>query len=133
MGLTVDKVLVILIIAMVLLGPQRIPEYTKKFGDFVRTVRRMANDAKGRLREEMGDEFDEVDWKKLDPRQYDPRRIIRDAMLEDDEAPSAQPAMREAETAGGATAATAASAGLAAGTVLTQTEAGSLNFDEEAT
>jgi sec-independent protein translocase protein TatB len=32
----------------------------------------------------MGPEFDEVDWKKLDPRQYDPRRIIREALLDDD-------------------------------------------------
>jgi sec-independent protein translocase protein TatB len=35
------------------------------------------------MREEMGPEFDEVDWKKLDPRQYDPRRIIREALLDD--------------------------------------------------
>jgi sec-independent protein translocase protein TatB len=28
----------------------------------------------------LGPEFDEVDWKKLDPRQYDPRRIVRDAL-----------------------------------------------------
>ena len=34
----------------------------------------------------MGPEFDEVDWKKLDPRQYDPRRIIREALLDDDDA-----------------------------------------------
>ena len=43
----------------------------------------MANGAKERLREEMGPDFDDVDWKKLDPRQYDPRRIIREALLED--------------------------------------------------
>jgi sec-independent protein translocase protein TatB len=43
----------------------------------------MANGAKDRMREEMGPEFDEVDWAKLDPRTYDPRRIIRDALLEE--------------------------------------------------
>ena len=35
------------------------------------------------MKEEMGPEFDDVDWKKLDPRQYDPRRIIREALLDD--------------------------------------------------
>jgi sec-independent protein translocase protein TatB len=40
----------------------------------------MADGAKERLREEMGPDFDDVDWKKLDPRQYDPRRIIRQAL-----------------------------------------------------
>jgi sec-independent protein translocase protein TatB len=41
------------------------------------------------MREEMGPEFDEVDWTTLDPRKYDPRRIIREALLEDDKAAAA--------------------------------------------
>jgi hypothetical protein len=41
------------------------------------------------MKDEMGPEFDEVDWKKLDPRQYDPRRIIREALLDDSPAPAA--------------------------------------------
>lgn len=35
------------------------------------------------MREELGPDFDDMDWKKLDPRQYDPRRIIREALQED--------------------------------------------------
>ena len=31
----------------------------------------------------MGEDFDDVDWRTLDPRQYDPRRIIREALLDD--------------------------------------------------
>ncbi|MEV8337391.1 twin-arginine translocase TatA/TatE family subunit [Leucobacter sp. NPDC077196] len=84
MGLTIDKILVILVIAMFVLGPQRLPIYAKKFGELVRSVKRMADGAKDRLRDEMGPEFDDVDWRQLDPRQYDPRRIIRDALLEDE-------------------------------------------------
>ena len=84
MGLTIDKLLVILVIAMFVLGPQRLPLYAKKLGELVRNVKRMADGAKDRLRDEMGPEFDDVDWRQLDPRQYDPRRIIRDALLEDE-------------------------------------------------
>jgi sec-independent protein translocase protein TatB len=36
------------------------------------------------MKDEMGPEFDDVDWKKLDPRQYDPRRIIREALIDDE-------------------------------------------------
>jgi sec-independent protein translocase protein TatB len=83
-GLTFEKLLVIGIIAVFLLGPERLPYYAAQFARLVRSLRDMANGARDRLREEMGPEFDDVDWKKLDPRQYDPRRIIREALLDDE-------------------------------------------------
>jgi sec-independent protein translocase protein TatB len=73
---------------MILLGPERLPYYASQLAKLTKTVRNMADGAKGRMREEMGPEFDEVDWKKLDPRQYDPRRIIREALVEDESAPT---------------------------------------------
>ena len=89
MGLTFDKILVIMVIAVIILGPERLPLYAKKLGEFVRSIKHMADGAKDRLRDEMGPDFDDVDWKQLDPRQYDPRRIIRDALLEDERGPTA--------------------------------------------
>lgn len=44
------------------------------------------------MKDEMGDEFDDVDWRQLDPRQYDPRRIIREALLDDPPVPAAKAA-----------------------------------------
>lgn len=82
-GLTFDKLLIILVIAVFLIGPDRLPGYAAQLARLVKTLRGFADGAKDRLRDEMGPEFDEVDWKKLDPRQYDPRRIIREALLED--------------------------------------------------
>ena len=43
----------------------------------------MATGAKEQLREEVGDEIVDMDWRKLDPRQYDPRRIIKEALLDE--------------------------------------------------
>jgi sec-independent protein translocase protein TatB len=82
-GLTFEKLFLIAIIAVILLGPDRLPYYASQLARLVRTVRDMANGARDRMREEMGPEFDEIDWKKLDPRQYDPRRIIREALIEE--------------------------------------------------
>lgn len=82
-GFSINKFVVILVIAVFLLGPERIPHYAAQLGRLVRSIREMANGAKDRLRDEMGPDFDDVDWKKLDPRQYDPRRIIREALLDD--------------------------------------------------
>lgn len=105
-GLTFDKLLIIGLIAVFLLGPERLPYYASQLARLVRSLRDMANGAKDRMREEMGPDFDEIDWKQLDPRQYDPRRIIRDALSEDAEPPvkvrpprSAAYAERQAELA----------------------------------
>jgi sec-independent protein translocase protein TatB len=47
-------------------------------------MRTMANSAQAQMKDELGEGFEDLDWKKLDPRQYDPRRIIREALLEED-------------------------------------------------
>ena len=87
-GLTFEKLVVIGVIAAFIIGPERLPEASRRLGGLIRRVRGFAQGASERMREEMGPEFDEVDWKRLDPRQYDPRRIIRDALL-DEPLPSA--------------------------------------------
>jgi len=87
--LTFDKLIIIAVIAVFLVGPDRLPAYAAQLARLVKSLRSMADGAKDRMREEMGPEFDEVDWKKLDPRQYDPRRIIREALLDDPAAAAA--------------------------------------------
>ncbi|MBP2215065.1 Sec-independent protein translocase TatB [Arthrobacter sp. CAN_C5] len=70
-------------LAVIIVGPERLPGYAAQLGQLVRNLRTMASGAREQLREEMGPEIDDVDWRKLDPRQYDPRRIIREALIED--------------------------------------------------
>lgn len=79
--------MIIGIIAVLILGPDKLPRYAAQLAGLVRHLRRFIDNAKSRLTEEMGPEFAEVEWKKLDPRQYDPRRIIRDALLESPQTP----------------------------------------------
>jgi sec-independent protein translocase protein TatB len=97
---SLDKLFVIGLIAVLLLGPTRLPVYASKLAQLVRTVRGMADQARERMRDEMGDEFADMDWQKLDPRQYDPRRIIRDALLEEPTTAITTPASASAELEG---------------------------------
>ena len=76
------KLLFIAVLALFLVGPEKLPDYAARLARFVRAARGMLDEAKDRVREELGPDFDEEEWRKLDPRQYDPRRIIRDALLE---------------------------------------------------
>jgi sec-independent protein translocase protein TatB len=83
-GITFEKLLLIGLIAVLLVGPERLPRYAESLGKLARRAGEFVRDTKTRVRDEMGPEIDDVDWRKLDPRQYDPRRIIRDAIFEDD-------------------------------------------------
>ncbi|WP_457253744.1 twin-arginine translocase TatA/TatE family subunit [Pedococcus sp. P5_B7] len=81
-GINGWEFIAIIVLAVVILGPERLPEYAAKLGRLVRQARAMAEGAKGQLREQMGPEFDDIDWRQYDPRQYDPRRIVREALLD---------------------------------------------------
>lgn len=132
-GLTFDKIFLVLVIALVILGPDKLPGYAQKLGQFVRSAKRMADGAKDRLRDEMGPEFDDVDWKQLDPRQYDPRRIIRDALVEDEREARAEE--RKEKAAAAAQARRARLAGASEGDNVETVRSGTQTFcfDEEAT
>lgn len=79
-GLSGEKLLILGLIAVFILGPDRLPHYAQQLAKFAKSVKRMADGAKDQLSNEIGEE---LDWKKLDPRQYDPRRIIREALAEE--------------------------------------------------
>lgn len=97
--MTIEKLLLIGVIIVFLVGPDRLPAYSAKLARFVRSLRDMANGAKERMRDELGPDFDEMEWKKLDPRQYDPRRIIREALTEDEAATAAMTSRPVSESA----------------------------------
>ncbi len=77
------EAVIIIVLAFVLIGPDRLPEYAAKLGRAVRQLKQLAEGAKVQLREQMGPEFDDIDWNAYDPRQYDPRRIVREALSSD--------------------------------------------------
>ena len=77
--LSIGKLLVIGLIALFLVGPDKLPQYAAQLGRWVRIARGLADGAKQRLAEEMGPEFDEVAWADLDPRRYHPKRLLAEA------------------------------------------------------
>lgn len=85
-GINGFEMVILVLVALFVIGPQRLPEYAAKFRDFVRSFRRMAEGAKETVKQDFGADLDEYDWRSLDPRQYDPRRIVREALAEEDRA-----------------------------------------------
>ena len=81
-GINGSEFIVLLVVAAVVLGPERLPRYAQQLARLIKELRRMAQGASAQMRDELGPEFDEIDWRKLDPRQYDPRRIVREALAD---------------------------------------------------
>lgn len=108
LNLNGGELLVLGLLAILLLGPDRLPEYAAKLAQLVRSLRDMAEGAKGQLRREMGPAFDEIDWQQLDPRQYDPRRIVREALSTPAPGPEGRTSSRARTGTSGGTGDTAA-------------------------
>lgn len=83
MDINGSEFLVIALLALILVGPERLPEYVRGLRSIVLRLRALIKDGQAALQEELGDD---VDWSQLDPRTYDPRRIVREALFDDDDA-----------------------------------------------
>lgn len=81
-GLTFDKLLLVMLVAGIVIGPQRLPMYARQFAEIVRAMRSLVETTRAAAEAEMGVSLQRSDWTALDPRKYDPRRIVRD-VLED--------------------------------------------------
>ncbi len=94
-GLTIEKLILIGVIAALIVGPERLPAAAESLRRALIRARGFAKTAQEQMRDELGAEVTDLDWQRLDPRQYDPRRIIREALLADPEpaiAPRTAPA-----------------------------------------
>ena len=73
----------LLLVVIVVVGPRRLPEYTRRLTRLVRQLRLFLDNAKEQIAQEVGPELGELNLEDLNPRNYDPRKIVRDALGED--------------------------------------------------
>ena len=131
-GLSGEKILILAVIAAVVLGPDRLPGYAKQLAKWAKSLKKFADGAKSQLQDELGEGYEDLDWRKLDPRQYDPRRIIREALLEEDD-PKPRGVNAAALAAGVSGAGDGTPAGSSALPIKTLAAGESAPFDAEAT
>lgn len=82
-GISGPEFLVLLLVVIVVVGPRRLPEYTRRLTQFVRRLRLFLDSAREQIAQEVGPELGELNLEDLNPRNYDPRKIVRDALGED--------------------------------------------------
>jgi len=83
-GVGLPEFAVIAVIAIFVFGPDKLPDLARQAGRMARQVKRMANNARDELREELGPEYADLELRDLDPREI-VRRHITEAMEEDED------------------------------------------------
>ena len=88
-GVGLQELVLLMVVAVVVFGPDKLPEFARQAGQFVRQLRKIADGARDQLREELGPDYADLELRDLDPRAFVRKQI--NAVLEDDEpAPPAQ-------------------------------------------
>ena len=84
--LSLTKIAVLLVLAIVIFGPDQLPKVAAQAGRTLRELRRLAEGARQDLTEGLGPEFAEFDLADLNPRTF-----VRKHLLDDLEADPAVP------------------------------------------
>jgi sec-independent protein translocase protein TatB len=100
--LSIGKLLVLAVIAIVVFGPEQLPRIAAQAGRTLRDLRRLAEGATNDLREGLGPEFSDFDVTDLNPRNFVRKHLLDDLLTDETQAST---------TAATATVAAEASAG----------------------
>lgn len=109
-GLTLEKLVLVAIVAGIVLGPHRLQEYAHTLARTIRGARDLVVRARADAEADLGVPLDRRYWESMDLRQYDPRRIVRDALDERDEMPVTTAAHAASSTLSGPPSAAASDA-----------------------
>jgi sec-independent protein translocase protein TatB len=114
--LSLTKLLVLAVIALVVFGPHELPRIAQQAGRALRDLRRIAEGAKADLREGLGPEFQDFDFEDLNPRRFVQKHLLDDL--------DSGPEQVRQSYEGGSALPDAMMAGTAAGTASTGTVGG---------
>ena len=81
------EIAVLVIVALVVFGPDKLPTLAKDAARMIKTLRDLAQGARTQLRDELGPELGDLDLRSLDPRTALKRALFDDD--DDDKTPAA--------------------------------------------
>ena len=70
------ELVIIAFVAIIVFGPDKLPELAKQAGAMLRKARDFANAARDELREELGPEYADLELRDLDPRTIVRKHIV---------------------------------------------------------
>ena len=100
MGIGFAEFMVIGVVALLIFGPDRLPDFARQAGRMVRQVRQLSRQARDDIRAELGPEYADFELTDLDPRRAIRKHIV-EAWDEDDDDPDdrrpPEPSLRAGE------------------------------------
>ena len=72
------ELLVLVVIAVILFGPEKLPEFARKAARVIKYVRTMAGSAQEQLSKELGPEFSDLDVRDLNPKAFIQKHLMDD-------------------------------------------------------
>ncbi|MEV2274339.1 sec-independent translocase [Nocardiopsis sp. NPDC050513] len=81
--------IVLLLLAVLIFGPDQLPKMAQQLGRLLRQLRTMANSATADIKDGLGPEFKDFDVQDLNP-----KRFVQKHFWEDDDEPERRPAAR---------------------------------------
>ncbi len=73
------EILVLAMIAVIIFGPEKLPDLARKAARVLNYLRTIANDAQGRLRQELGPEFADLELTDLNPKALVNKHLLQPA------------------------------------------------------
>ncbi|NHC13196.1 sec-independent translocase [Motilibacter deserti] len=112
-GINGWEFIILAIIALVVIGPDKLPKFVSDASKMARQVRRMARDAQNEVRDQLGPEFADIDVRDLNPRKFVSKHLLDDSLDDidvnlglddDDDEPRRRPGRSASSTPAPATA-----------------------------
>lgn len=77
------EITVLVVLAIIVFGPEKLPELARKAARVLQFLRRIGNDARGQLRKELGDEFADISLADLNPKTFVAKHLLSGEEVED--------------------------------------------------
>ena len=81
-GIGWGELMLLLVLAVIFFGPEKLPEISRKAARVIHTVRLLANQATSQLKEELGPEYQDLTMADLNPKTFVQKHLLAD-MQED--------------------------------------------------
>jgi sec-independent protein translocase protein TatB len=78
LDINAPEFVLLLVLAVILFGPERLPDLARKAARIVRYLRTVAGSAQQQLSKELGPEFENLDFRDLNPKTFVQKHLLDD-------------------------------------------------------